>query len=241
MRREMEMRPHMGIVASKRGFTLIEMLAVIAIIAILAGMIFKLFGYATRQSLKAQTISKLEKVAHALNEYRAEYGTYPPVGATNASGSQAVAYEYENSGFQAPWLKNNYFPKPGAWDPKEPPLLFNMGLLAYLFPRGPKALVQDWGLIPHTNNYQWVGDTARDLDAKARWASFLDGVVHMDTVKHLCMGYEYWNDIATVWDGWDHDIYYECRAPYMKYRLWSAGPDGGSGTKDDIHRDSWDD
>jgi prepilin-type N-terminal cleavage/methylation domain-containing protein len=229
-------------------FTLIEMLAVIAIIAVLVGMVFKLFAYATRQSLKAQTISKLEKVAHALNEYRAEYGTYPPVGATNASGTQAVPYEYENAQFQAAWLKNNYFPKPESWDPNDPPRLFHMGLMAYLCPRGAVALVTDWKLIPHTNNYQWIGDTPRDLDAKARWAPFLQGVVsinpcgpYCDGIKRKCMGYEYWNDVGTVIDGWERDIFYECRAPYLKYKLWSAGPDGGSGTKDDIHRDSWDD
>ena len=64
---------------NKRSFTLIEMLVVVVVILILVGMVFKMMKYARNFQERAACVAKLEKIAYALNEYRAEYGQFPPV------------------------------------------------------------------------------------------------------------------------------------------------------------------
>ncbi len=117
----------------RNGFTLIEMLIVVVIIAILAGMVFKLMGAGGASSDIAKTRRQLEMLANALEEFRAEYGKYPPV-ALNRNGVQPMRYE---------------FPKPPEqWNPNAASLagtlsglsrdqseVFTFGLVSYLIPR----------------------------------------------------------------------------------------------------------
>ena len=62
-----------------RGFTLIEMMVVIAVIGILIGGVFKLFSTAGTSSQRAETIARLERLQNAISGFYAEFGTYPPV------------------------------------------------------------------------------------------------------------------------------------------------------------------
>lgn len=207
----------------RASFTLIELLVVIAIIGILVGMIFKMMAYATRDALTAATIEKLEKVAHTLEEYRAEYGQYPPV--------NFVRYEYENTSNQIDFLRTGYF----VDHPQD--IGFSYGLVAYLEKR------DDGYNIEHTDNSYWIDDTPRDIAAKKRWAPFMDGVVSLNPdgpISNNVLGWPYWNDYRTVVDGWGKEIRYESLPPYLTYRLWSNGSDETDGTADDIHRDKWD-
>jgi len=55
------------------------MMVVVAIIAILAGVSFRLMSAAAGARKKAETIAKLERLQNALSGYYAVYGTYPPV------------------------------------------------------------------------------------------------------------------------------------------------------------------
>ena len=64
---------------SSRGFTLIELMVVIAVIGILIGGVFRLLSAAGTGNKRAETISRLEKVQNALSGFYAEFGTYPPV------------------------------------------------------------------------------------------------------------------------------------------------------------------
>ena len=59
------------------GFTLIELMTVVAIIAILAGFIIGVSGYAMRKASVSHAIADMEKIKNALERYRAEFGTYP--------------------------------------------------------------------------------------------------------------------------------------------------------------------
>ena len=68
----------------KRGFTLLELLAVMAIIAILAGLGAQSYNLARRQAKESRAKAEIEKLRTALNEYRVEFGHYP------VSGAQAV-------------------------------------------------------------------------------------------------------------------------------------------------------
>jgi len=88
---------------NNKAFSLVELLVVMAIIGILAGIIFRLFAVSIRTAAEADTIAILEKVANGCAEYNAEYGEYPP--------TTTVAYEYENGTNQSPWFRFDYLPE----------------------------------------------------------------------------------------------------------------------------------
>jgi prepilin-type N-terminal cleavage/methylation domain-containing protein len=213
----------------KTAFTLIELLVVIAIIGILAGMLFKMWTMAAREAKQAETIAILEKVAHSLNEFLAEYGQYPPV--------SSIDYQYEATNLQPPNV-NTMLGQEDHWAERDW-TLFEYGLVSFLVER-------NQGGIGHKADFQhgageWIGDTSRDEQAKARWAPFLEGViVSGENVTQNMKGHFYPNKTLTINDAWGRKINYLSPAPYMTYRLWSNGPDGASGTADDIQRDNWD-
>lgn len=64
-------------VGKKRGFTILELLAVMAIIAILAGLGARGYSLAKRQAKESRAKAGIEKLRNLLNEYRVEYGRYP--------------------------------------------------------------------------------------------------------------------------------------------------------------------
>ncbi len=64
---------------AKRGFTLIEMLTVIVIIAILAATTMKLMVLVNQKTAKSRAAGDLERIKQALTEYYASYGCFPPV------------------------------------------------------------------------------------------------------------------------------------------------------------------
>ena len=63
---------------SKRGFTLIEVLVVISIIAILSAILFASFGSAREDARNKALRSELKEVQLALELYRSQNGEYPP-------------------------------------------------------------------------------------------------------------------------------------------------------------------
>lgn len=69
-----------------RGFTLIEMLVVIGIIGILAGVLFASFGGATDSARAAQCLSNLKGLAQAANAYGMRTGNFPVAGTREAVG-----------------------------------------------------------------------------------------------------------------------------------------------------------
>ncbi len=61
----------------QRQFTLIEILATIAIITILVGIIVGVRGVADRKALEANTKSIMTKIENVLEQHREDYGWYP--------------------------------------------------------------------------------------------------------------------------------------------------------------------
>ena len=63
----------------KRGFTLVEMLVVIAVIVVLMAILFPVFSRVRAHARKVKCISNLEQIALALKKYQEDYnGRFPP-------------------------------------------------------------------------------------------------------------------------------------------------------------------
>jgi len=65
---------------TRRGFTLVELLTVIVIILILGGITMRLMALVGRKTGIARAAGDIERIKHALTEYYAVYGCFPPAG-----------------------------------------------------------------------------------------------------------------------------------------------------------------
>ncbi len=108
--------------AHSSGFTLIELIVVIALVAVLAAVIApNLLGKATEANRKSATI-QLEKIANAVELYRLETGRYPeeltdlvrrPDGVERWNGP----YVRKMSQLQDPWGHDLVMRRPGENGP----------------------------------------------------------------------------------------------------------------------------
>ena len=64
--------------AIRRAFTLIEMLAVITIIGVLAGLTVGVTSLVSRKSKESRTRAELAKIETAIRAYQSKFGFYPP-------------------------------------------------------------------------------------------------------------------------------------------------------------------
>lgn len=75
-----------------RGFTIVELLIVIVVIAILASISIVAFNGIQQRSRDSGRIQKIQQIAKAIELYRVDKGEYPPihdgVGQENSCGSQ---------------------------------------------------------------------------------------------------------------------------------------------------------
>ena len=213
----------------RHSFTLIEMLIVVVVIGILTGMVFKLISMANRKSEKLRTISILERVSYALNEFRAEYGQYPP-------SSEGMSYWYNNVTKEKPKVQKYFQGTPDAE-------IFKYGLVSYLVTRDRP------GASKNLNG--WKKDEAKDEAVKKRWSPYLldpPSIVSFgltDTNNFTPGGasggesMQYSKYFDTIRDAWNHDLGYVCNPPYQIYDLWSNGPTDDPA--DDIHKSNkWD-
>lgn len=68
-----------------RGFTIIEMIAVMAIIAVLMGIILPIMGVAKKRALAAKAKIMIESIGAAIKMYEMDFGDIPPD--DNAAGA----------------------------------------------------------------------------------------------------------------------------------------------------------
>src|SRR5688500_16284323 len=61
-----------------RGFTLIEMLVVIGVIAILAGIIIGALPAARNKAIRSRVIAEMKQLELAINNYKAKHNFFPP-------------------------------------------------------------------------------------------------------------------------------------------------------------------
>lgn len=83
------------------GFTLIELMAVIAIIGILAGIILGISGYVSRKADFSRVQGDLERIKIALEEYKVDHGKYVPAGSPLSGLTNYVS----DLRFSDPWTR----------------------------------------------------------------------------------------------------------------------------------------
>jgi prepilin-type N-terminal cleavage/methylation domain-containing protein len=87
--------------AATGGFTLIEVLVVIAIIIILAGLILSTAGYVQKKGARARAETEIATISAAIESYKADNGIYPANSDTNTLNAQTsfnpTAAQYQNA------------------------------------------------------------------------------------------------------------------------------------------------
>lgn len=235
--------------SDRTGFTLVEMLVVLVIVSVLLGIVFKLMSSGADQAAKAKTISQMERVKAALEEFYAEYGQYPPVPYYDASVAmggksqkragkiQPMRYEHPNRNGMRDSLVGTWGNPSITWE-KAP--IFTLGLMAFLTTRVDGHASRGWPTL--LDDEQWTSyhsgttDLARDTAAVRRWAPFLKDVEHWGWEERMVDGnisQAYTNTVYTVLDGWDRELNYDCPPPHQSYTLWSCGRDNDANTKKD--------
>lgn len=83
----------------KRGFTLIELMIVTAVLVALMAIVFRLAGLGGAQEARATTIKRMQCLENALSGYYAAFGSYPPV---KLHGTRDIFSEVDEWGVQKP-------------------------------------------------------------------------------------------------------------------------------------------
>ncbi len=76
----------------KKGFTLVEMLIVIAVIALLASLIFPITRTVAQARIRNRAKTELSQVETAIDSYKARLGFYPPVDSSSVA-TNVLYYE----------------------------------------------------------------------------------------------------------------------------------------------------
>src|SRR6476620_6338918 len=100
------LRSSLRLIAGSRGFSLVELLVVIIILGLLAGLVGpRLFGR-VGQSKQAAAKAQIELFGAALDQYRLDVGAYPP----GTVGLSALIQSPNVANWNGPYLKKNYVP-----------------------------------------------------------------------------------------------------------------------------------
>lgn len=85
--------PHIGCMNRRSAFTLIELLTVIAIIAILAGITYGISAGIYQRQARTTAQAELSAISSALEAYRSQYGMYPIADTGNAVARGRVLFQ----------------------------------------------------------------------------------------------------------------------------------------------------
>jgi len=209
----------------KSSFTLIEMLAVIAIIAILIGIVFRLAALVGEKSARAMAVEDLENMKFCLEAYYAVYGQYPPTstmiyesGHSQDGGKYPPDWEVLVETVRQFHPDFNLHPK-------------GKGLVYYLMADYGQRLVPSFTDPKSANWREYFKKVGYECDGGT-------GCVYHPSGFEL-QSFAFSNMVFTIEDTWDEAYIYESLPPYQSYRLYSAGPDRAPNTVDDIGRDEW--
>ena len=124
----------------KAAFTLVEMLVVVLVVVLLAGMTLRTVGVIGRNNAIASSRANVEKLASACEEFKSIYGKYPPV-SFYPDGSQPLEFEYTPAYYlggeaSARSMVGNKSARAARWgDGDNEARFFTFGLLSFFLPR----------------------------------------------------------------------------------------------------------
>ncbi len=93
--------------ARSRGFTLIEIMVVIVILGILAGLVLPRFMGRTEEAKKVKAKLQIENLEAALKLYKLDNGAYP----TTEQGLEALVQKPATGAIPANWREGGYLEK----------------------------------------------------------------------------------------------------------------------------------
>ncbi|MFZ4695513.1 MAG: prepilin-type N-terminal cleavage/methylation domain-containing protein [Verrucomicrobiia bacterium] len=99
---------------SIKGFTLIELMTVMSIIIILAGLVVGISSYANRSAIESRTKAEIKAMETALEAYKADYGAYPPLD-QNAFTPGATPVPTDGCQINTNFLAGSSVPKSNGW------------------------------------------------------------------------------------------------------------------------------
>ena len=114
--RDRSLRLRLRFVNNSSGFSLIELLVVIIILGLLAGLVGPRLFSRVGQSKTAAARAQIELFSAALDQYRLDVGSYP----ATAAGLQALVQNANAPNWNGPYLKKNTVPS----DPWGKPYLY---------------------------------------------------------------------------------------------------------------------
>ena len=124
--------------AKRSGFTLVELLTVIAIIALLAALILGLAGNAQKSAARNKAEAEIEQLSVFITDYQMKYGQVPP--SSLALSNALVEANHSLTNLLDPWG------------------------MAYSYSNSSKATFYLWShggdLEPFTNKAVWIGNPA---------------------------------------------------------------------------------
>ena len=119
------------------GFTLVELLTVIAIIALLAALILGLAGNAQKSAARNKAEAEIEQLSAFVTDYQMKYGQVPPTFAALSNALTESKHALTN--LLDPWG------------------------MSYVYSNSSKATFYLWSyggdLTPYTNKAIWIGNS----------------------------------------------------------------------------------
>lgn len=128
-------------------FTLIELMAVITIIVILAGLVVGGLGYVTEKQAKSKALVQIALISKALEAYKLDIGMYPPTttaqktGATTSAQSLYISLFYEGYDYAE---KSKSGSPPATWTKKIDNVDIPKATTIYLPDLDPTTSKQGW-------------------------------------------------------------------------------------------------
>lgn len=139
----------------EKGFTLVELLTVIAIIAILAAIIFPIAGTVRENARRSRCESNLSQIYVALQNYKDDYRAYPPVlgaYAVDANGNLTCDQASAVSFSQAPKPLGSYLKNDEIFFCPNNPVDDKSQITRAVYPSGHALAGQDVRLDPTNQN-----------------------------------------------------------------------------------------
>ena len=239
----------------RAGFTLVELLAVIVIIGILAAGIFMLVRTASSRAAIAKTTAQVHAIASLVEEYKNLYGHYPVAIDADAAGYCEVNYTFKvedggscsqcgnqtSNGGVLFGLCSNFIPVASRMEETTRGTNMRDRLAASFKQEAGSQEDEDiwekkFGANRNADMFETVRNEKADQNLQALYRSYrrlhADGMV-TDEVFLLCPYCGTQKYIGGVnGDAWGNALKY--RVTGGAGEIVSAGPDGAFGTGDDI-------